>query len=99
MESPCVVTFTRRTVCGSCVLPREPADETENVFRAEKSPLNGTWQHVSLHAMLGGFCKAILNLNLAIRQLLYTVLGAFKELVDYFGDKVQFMKRITRCYY
>jgi len=25
------------TVCVSCVLPREPTDETDNVFRAEKS--------------------------------------------------------------
>ena len=29
---------SRPTVCVSCVLPREPAHETENVFRAEKCP-------------------------------------------------------------
>jgi len=28
----------RPTVCVSCVLPREPTNETDNVFRAEKSP-------------------------------------------------------------
>jgi len=27
----------RRTVCVSCVLPREPTDETDNIFRAKKS--------------------------------------------------------------
>jgi len=35
------------------VLPREPTQETEPDFRAEKMPLNGTWQHVSLQAMFG----------------------------------------------
>ena len=28
----------RRTVCVSCVLPREPANETENVFERKKAP-------------------------------------------------------------
>ena len=27
----------RRTVCGSCMLPREPTDEMDNVFEREKA--------------------------------------------------------------
>ncbi len=59
----------------------DPFARNRQCFSSGKMPLNGTWQHVSLHAMLGGDFAYIFLLRFST-CLSFKVQSFFPDLLD-----------------
>lgn len=55
VDSPLFRQFQRQALAAGC---HENKPTKRTMFFERKMPRNGTWQHVSLHAMFGVFCRA-----------------------------------------